>query len=159
MSDDQGPMFSTQPPGSPDDAPIAGSAAPAPGMRDAMAAWTDLDPSSKLIIGGSAGAILVTIVGLPLGVWASTDFVLMILTASIVAGLAAGLRTGEILATQLGLLELGAGSVLGVLGVWNLIETLFDLDHPRGDLLGIILADRPGRRRRRGARGSRPADR
>ena len=140
MSDDQGPMFSTQPPGSPDDAPIAGSAAPAPGMRDAMAAWTDLDPSSKLIIGGSAGAILVTIVGLPLGVWASTDFVLMILTASIVAGLAAGLRTGEILATQLGLLELGAGSVLGVLGVWNLIETLFDLDHPRGDLLGIILA-------------------
>lgn len=140
MSDDQGPMFSTQPPGSPDDAPIAGSAAPAPGMRDAMAAWTDLDPSSKLIIGGSAAAILVTIVGLPLGVWASTDFVLMILTASIVAGLAAGLRTGEILATQLGLLELGAGSVLGVLGVWNLIETLFDLDHPRGDVLGIILA-------------------
>jgi len=67
MSDDQGPTFPTQQPGSSDDAPIAGSSAPAPGMRDALAAWTDLDPSSKLIIGGAAGAILVTIVGLPLG--------------------------------------------------------------------------------------------
>jgi hypothetical protein len=94
MSDDHGPTFPAQPPGSPDDAPIAGSAAPAPGMRDAMAAWSDLDLSSKLIIGGSGAAILVTIVGLPLGVWGSTDFVLMVLAASIVAGLAAGLRTG-----------------------------------------------------------------
>ena len=141
MTDDQRPTVPSQPPPSPDDVPLAASAAPpAPGMRDAMSAWSDLDQSSKLIIGGSAAAVLVTIVGLPLGVWGSTDFVLMVLAASIVAGLAAGLRTGEILATQLGLLELGAGSVLGVLGVWNLIETLFDLDHPRGDLLGIILA-------------------
>lgn len=141
MTDDQRPTVPSQPPPSPDDVPLAASAAPpAPGMRDAMSAWSDLDQSSKLIIGGSAAAVLVTIVGLPLGVWGSTDFVLMVLAASIVAGLAAGLRTGEILATQLGLLELGAGSVLGVLGVWNLIETLFDLDHLRGDLLGIILA-------------------
>ena len=52
----------------------------------------------------------------------------MVLVASIVAGLAAGMRTGEILANQLSLLELGAGAVLGVLSVWNLLEILFDLD-------------------------------
>lgn len=141
MTDDQRPTVPTQPPASPDDAPLAASsAAPAAGMRDAMSAWSDLDPSSKLIIGGSAAALIITIVGLPLGVWASTDFVLMVLVAGIVAAVAAGMRTGEIMATQLGLLELGAGAVLGVLGVWNALETLFDLDHPRGDLLGVILA-------------------
>ncbi len=120
------------------DAP-APSGPPAPGMQDALAAWAELDLTSKLIIGGSVAALLITIVGIPLGAWGSTDFVLIVLAASIVAGAAAGLRTGPILATQLSLLELGAGAVLGVLSVWNLIEILFDLDQKdRGGILGIL---------------------
>jgi hypothetical protein len=141
MTDDRSPTVPPGQPFTPDDEPIGGpSGAPAPGMRDALAAWTDLDLTSKLIIAGSVAAILITLVGLPFGAWDSTDFVLMVLTAGIVAGLAAGLRTGPILATQLSLLELGAGAVLGVLSVWNLIEILFDLDQDtRGGALGILL--------------------
>jgi hypothetical protein len=141
MSDDPHLPFAPRPTATPDDAPLAGGpSAPAPGMRDAIAAWTDLDLTSKLIIAGSAATLLITLVGIPFGAWDATDFVLMVLVAGVVAGLAAGLRTGEILANQLSLLELGAGAVLGVLSVANLLETLFDLDAPRGGIFGVLLA-------------------
>jgi hypothetical protein len=137
MTDDHSPTILPQP----DDEPIGGpSGPPAPGMRDAVAAWVELDLSSQLIIAGSVAALLFTLIGLPFGAWDSTDFVLMVLVASVVAGLAAGMRTGEILATQLSLLELGAGAVLGVLSIWNLLEILFDLNQdPRGGTFGIVL--------------------
>ena len=32
-------------------------------MRDALAAWTELDLTSQLVIGGSVAAILITIIG------------------------------------------------------------------------------------------------
>jgi hypothetical protein len=141
MTDDRSPTVPSGQPFTPDDAPVGGpSGAPAPSMRDALAAWTQLDLTSQLVIAGSVAAILITLIGVPFGAWDSTDFVLMVLAAGIVAGLAAGFRTGEILATELSLLELGAGAVLGVLSVWNLIEILFDLDQdPRAGALGIVL--------------------
>jgi hypothetical protein len=141
MTDDRSSTMPSGQPFAPGDQPIGGpTGAPAPGMRDALAAWRQLDLTSQLVIAGSVAAILITLIGIPFGAWVSTDFVLMVLAAGIVAGLAAGFRTGEILATPLALLELGAGAVLGVLSVWNLIEILFDLDQDtRGGVVGIVL--------------------
>ena len=109
------------------------------GTAAITAAWNGLDQTAQLVVGGSITAIVVTILGLPFGAWDSTDFVLVVLVAAIVALVAAALAVNSRNKGPLALLEAGAATVLAVLAVWNFIEIVFDLDHIRGGIIGIIL--------------------
>src|SRR3954452_8544927 len=109
------------------------------GTAAVVAAWSGLDPMAKLVFGGSIAAIVLTILGLPFGTWPSTDFVLLVLAAAIVTLVAAIMATTSRNPGPLALLETGAATVVAVLGVWNLIEVLFDLDlNGRGSIVGIL---------------------
>lgn len=94
------------------------------------------------MVGGSLAAIVITILGIPVGAWASTDFVLIMLVASIasVATAWAVRSYNQPMPIPLPVVELGAGAVAAVLAIWNLIEVVFDLDAPRGGIFGVILA-------------------
>lgn len=130
-------------PASPDDAPLANaSAGSSPGPNAASIAWSRLDATSRLVVGGSLAAIVITILGIPVGAWASTDFVLIMLVASIasVATAWAVRSYNQPMPIPLPVVELGAGAVAAVLAIWNLIEVVFDLDAPRGGIFGVILA-------------------
>ena len=94
---------------------------------------------ARLVVGGSIAAIVVTILGLPFGTWDSTDFVLLVLVAAIVALVAAAMSVNSRNPGPLALIEAGAAAVLAVLAVWNFIEILFDLDQDdRGGIIGIL---------------------
>lgn len=128
-----------------DSEPAMASAAPtaprAPGA--AMTAWSKLDRTSQLVAGGSIAVVVIAILGLPIGAWDSTDFVLIVLVAAVIAAAAAWLGSGSARAMPIPLsaIELGAGAVIGVLAIWNVIEILFDLDQDgRGGVLGWVLA-------------------
>jgi drug/metabolite transporter (DMT)-like permease len=93
----------------------------------------------RLVVGGSIAAIVVTILGLPFGTWDSTDFVLLVLVAAIVALVAVAMSVNSRNPGPLALIEAGAAVVLAVLAVWNFIEILFDLGQDdRGGIIGIL---------------------
>ena len=138
-----GPTSPTVPPASPDDAPLASApAGSSPGPNAASIAWSNLDATSRLVVAGSLAAIVITILGVPIGAWVATDFVLIMLVASIAtAATAWAVRSyNQPTPIPLPIVELGAGAVAAVLAVWNLIEVVFDLDAPRGGIVGVILA-------------------
>ena len=109
------------------------------GTAVVTAAWASLDRLAQAVVGGSIAAIAITILGLPFGTWDSTDFVLVVLAAAIVALVAAVMGTTSRDPEPLAFLEAAAAMVLAVLGVWNLIEILFDLDQDdRGGIIGIL---------------------
>jgi hypothetical protein len=120
------------------DAPGPASAAPT-GTAAITAAWAALDQTAQLVVGGAIAAIALTILGLPFGTWDSTDFVLVVLVAAGTAIVTAVLAQTSKDPGPLALIEAGAATVLAVLGVWNLIEILFDLDQDdRGGIVGIL---------------------
>jgi hypothetical protein len=106
--------------------------------------WSMLDRSARLIAGGSIAALVITIVGIPFGAWDSTDFVLLLLLGTAIAAVSAWVDVptpSSATAIPPAVVELAAASVAGVLAVWNLIETLFDIvDGTRGGIVGLILA-------------------
>jgi len=109
------------------------------GTAAVVAAWSGLDPMAKLVFGGSIASIVLTILGLPFGAWPSTDFVLLVLAAAIVTLVAASMATTSRNPGPLAVIETGAATVLAVLGVWNLIEIVFDLDlNGRGGIIEIL---------------------
>ncbi|MFL5674191.1 MAG: hypothetical protein ACJ779_04245 [Chloroflexota bacterium] len=105
----------------------------------ATAAWAALDPMARLVVGGSIAAIVLTILGLPFGMWGSTDFVLLVLVAAIAVLVAAGMASNSRNPGPLALIEAGAATVLAVLAVWNLIEIVFDIGgNGRGGIIGLL---------------------
>jgi len=108
------------------DAPEPTPAAPI-GTAAVIAAWSGLDQMAQLVVGGSIAAIVLTILGLPFGTWGSTDFVLLVLAAAIVALVTAAMATTSRSIGPLALLETGAATVLAVLAVWNFIAILFHI--------------------------------
>ena len=120
------------------DAPEPTPAAPI-GTAAVIAAWSGLDQMAQLVVGGSIAAIVLTILGLPFGTWGSTDFVLLVLAAAIVALVTAAMATTSRNIGPLALLETGAATVLAVLAVWNFIAILFHLDLGRnGGIIGLL---------------------
>jgi hypothetical protein len=120
------------------DDPKSKPAAPV-GTAAVSAAWSGLDRMERLVVGGSIAAIVVTILGLPFGTWDSTDFVLLVLVAAIVALVAVAMSVNSRNPGPLALIEAGAAVVLAVLAVWNFIEILFDLGQDdRGGIIGIL---------------------
>jgi hypothetical protein len=107
-----------------------------------VVAWSRLDDTSKVVMGGSLAAVLILIFGVPFGVWSGADFVLIMLLATIATSATAGMaRTwNQPMPVPLAVIELGAGAVAAVLAVANVIESLFDIDHPRGGIVGVVFA-------------------
>lgn len=111
---------------------------------DLTAAWSKLDRSAQLLAAASVAAFAITLVGLPLGVWHSAQFALIVLAASaatVVAawfGRSAAVRTMPI---PLPTVELGAALVAAILAVLKVVEILFDLDDlDAGGIVGLVLA-------------------
>src|SRR4029079_15182243 len=120
------------------DAPEPTPAAPI-GTAAVIAAWSGLDQMAQLVVGGSIAAIVLTILGLPFGTWGSTDFVLLVLAASVVALVTAAMATTSRNVGPLALRETAAATVLAVLAVWNFIAILFHLDLGRnGGIIGLV---------------------
>lgn len=138
---------SADPANAPDAEAAAAPAAPA-GPRAtraattaAMTAWSNLDNTSQLVVGGSLAVIAIAILGVPFGAWASADFVLIVLAAAIIGAVAGWLGSGSAksMPIPLSVVELGVGAVVGLLAIWNLIEILFDLDQDdRGGVIGWV---------------------
>jgi hypothetical protein len=116
---------------------LAGATTPAAASATALLkadvsdAWTKLDQSARLLVGASAAAIVVLLVGLPLSVWDSAPFALLVLTAGIITavtgwfGASKAFRDSPIPRSTI---ELVATLVVLALATLKLIEILFDLD-------------------------------
>ena len=107
---------------------------------DMSDAWGRLDDAARLLVGGSVAAIVITILGLPLSVWDSAPFALLVLVASTITaltgwfGTSSALRDLPIPRTTI---ELLATHVVVVLAVLKAIEILFDLD--TDGIVGLVL--------------------
>ncbi len=127
-----------------EDAPVKTVATPT--VREALsaditAAWGTLDRNARLLVSGSAAAITLVIIGLPLSVWDSANFALLILTASIFAIVTAWFGTSQTarsMPIRISTIELLATGVAASLGVMKAVEVLFDLD--RDGVVGLALA-------------------
>jgi hypothetical protein len=119
-------------------APVAAPAAlPIP-------AWSSLDQDTQMVAGGGLGAAVVLLIVGIIGAWPSTEFLLIALLAAVVAGAAAWFHVmledqpANVRSVPGPIVGLFAGSVLAVLAVGNVIETLFELDDL--DALGALAA-------------------
>ncbi len=98
---------------------------------DMSEAWARLDQPARLLVGGSLAAIVILLVGLPLSVWDSAPFALLVLAASIITavtgwfGASPALRDSPIPRATI---ELVATHVVVALAALKAIEILFDLD-------------------------------
>jgi hypothetical protein len=98
---------------------------------DMSDAWARLDQPARLLVGGSLAAIVVVLVGLPLSVWDSAPFALLVLVAGIitaVTGWFGASPTFRDLPIPRATIELIATHVVVALAALKAIEILFDLD-------------------------------
>lgn len=133
------PVTQVQPPNAP------GSAAAAAISADLTAAWSKLDRSAQLLAGASFAVMVITLLGLPLGVWNSAQFALIVLVASAVTAVAAWFGESAAVRTMplsIRTVEHGAALVAAVLAVLKVVEILFDLDDldSSGAIVGLVLA-------------------
>ena len=127
------------------------AAAPPPALPSVSsaqitAAWSTLGPIGQLIAGGSIAAIIIAILGALIDAWDSTDFLLLVLVAGVAGAVAAWFTARSEASAKpsplpLASIELAAGAVVAVLGVWRLIEFIFDLDQLEdfGGAVGVVL--------------------
>ena len=112
---------------------------------DLKGAWSKLDRTAQLLAEASAAVFLLTLVGLPFGVWNSAQFALILLVASIATAVAAWLGGGAAvrgMPIPLATIELAAGLIAAILAVLKVVEILFDLDQldGSGGIVGLALA-------------------
>ena len=139
-------------PALPDREPVAPVAATPAGAgvaaaisSDMRSAWTALEPTARQLVGASAAAIVIVLIGLPLSVWDSAPFALLLLVAAVITvmtgwfGSSVAARTMPI---PLPTIELGVGLVAAVLAVLKVVEILADLDNlaRSGGIIGLALA-------------------
>lgn len=145
--------------GGPGDAPLAvpvlpesgastvtGSAPTAAGSTvdliraDMSEAWARLDQPGRLLVGGSLAAIVIVLAGLPLSVWDSAPFALLVLAASIITAVTGwfGASTAfRDLPIPRATIELVATQVVAVLAALKALEILFDLD--TDGIVGLVV--------------------
>lgn len=126
-------------------APNASAAVAAALSADLRAAWLKLDPFAQVLAAASAGALLLTLLGLPFGVWNSAQFVMIVVVASLVTSATAwvgGTPAASSLPVPLSTIEHGAGLVLASLAGLKLLEILFDIDDlgGSGGIVGLAIA-------------------
>jgi hypothetical protein len=104
-----------------------------------------LDAAGRYIAAGSAAAIVILLLGVPLGAWEIGGYALVVLLAAVVALVIAFLSSPStsgswpVPARDIALL---AGVVMSVLAVLNVIEVIFDIDDiddERGGVVGLVL--------------------
>jgi hypothetical protein len=108
---------------------------------DVRGAWSGLEPTARLLFGASAAAFLVVLVGLPLSVWDSAPFALLVMAAAIVTAVTAWFGSNAAwrsLPIPRTTIELMATLVVTVLAVFKLVEVLFDLD--TDGIVGLVVA-------------------
>ncbi len=94
--------------------------------------WSSFDADARVVIGSALAAVAIIVVGGIVGAWPSTEYVLIALVAAIVAAVATWMAAAtppsleRVLPAPI--LASLAASVVAVLGIWRLIELLFDLD-------------------------------
>jgi hypothetical protein len=97
---------------------------------DIASAWSKLDQDAHLLVGASITAFVIVVVGLPLSVWDSAPFALLVLAASVFTavtgwfGASPALRELPIPRPTI---ELAAALVVVVLAAQKVLEILFDL--------------------------------
>jgi hypothetical protein len=129
MSDPVDP-FAPVPEPAPQAAPPP-AASPAPSTIS-IPAWSSLDAGARNVVVASLGAAAVLVVGGLLGAWPSGDFlVIALLAALIVAGatwMGRSMPASISRAAPSEVLASLASAVVAVLGIWRLIELVFDFD-------------------------------
>jgi len=108
---------------------------------DVRGAWSGLEPTARLLFGASAAAFVVVLAGLPMSVWDSAPFALLVMAAAIVTAATAwfgSTAAWRSLPIPLPTIELMATHVVAVLAVFKLIEVLFDLD--TDGVVGLVVS-------------------
>lgn len=150
MLDEGHDLPPSDPPG-PEPLPLASDPSQPPASAvallsaDITSAWSKLDDNARLLVGASVAAFVILVVGLPLSVWDSAPFALLVLTASVFTavtgwfGASPAFRALPISRATIELLATVVGVVLAVLKV---VEILFDLsvDGIVALLIGAALA-------------------
>ena len=98
---------------------------------DITAAWTKLDPTARLLVNGSAAALILVLIGLPLSVWDSANFALLVVTAAvftIVTAWFGATPTARSMPIPVSTIELVATLLAAILAIMKVIEVLSGLD-------------------------------
>jgi hypothetical protein len=120
--------------------PSAGASATALIRADMTDAWSRLDRAAQLMVGASIAAIVIVIIGLPLSVWDSAPFALLVLVASTITAVTAWFGASAAfreLPIPRQTIELVATHVVAVLAVLKAIEIVFDLDTE--GIVGVLI--------------------
>jgi hypothetical protein len=107
---------------------------------DLSDAWARLDRPARLLVGGSVAAIIIVMLGLPLSVWDSAPFALLVITAGIITAVTGWFGASPAfrdLPIPRATIELVATLVVAVLAVLKAIEILFDLD--TDGIIGLVV--------------------
>jgi hypothetical protein len=108
---------------------------------DITAAWNNLEPNARLLVNGSAAALILVLIGLPLSVWDSANFALLVLTAgvfSIVTAWFGATPTAKSMPIPITTIELVATLLAAILAIMKAIEVVFDLDSD--GIIGLVVA-------------------
>lgn len=116
----------------------SGAALLAADVRDA---WEGLEPTSRFLFGTCAAAFVIVLIGLPLSVWDSAPFALLVMAATIVTAVTAWFGSNAAwrsLPIPVPTIELMATHVVAVLAVFKLTEVLFHL--ATESIVGLLIA-------------------
>jgi hypothetical protein len=108
---------------------------------DITAAWTKLDSSARLLVNASTAALILVLIGLPLSVWDSANFALLVLTAavfSIVTAWFGATPTARSMPIPIPTIELVATVVAAILAILKVLEVLFDIDSD--GVVGLVVS-------------------
>jgi hypothetical protein len=110
---------------------------------DAAAMMARLDAAGKMVASGAGATIIILLLGVVVGAWSLGGYALIVLVAAVIALLIPFLGGGaERMPVPARDLLLGAGLVMAVLSVLNLLEVLLDLDQiddERGGIVGLVV--------------------
>jgi hypothetical protein len=127
-------------------APSPGGMGAGPTGTGPSSMMSGLDTAGRYLAGGGAAAIVILLLGIPVGAWEMGGYALVVLVAALVAlGIAfvsSPTSPGASWPVPARDIALLAGVVMSVLSVFNVIEVLFDLDQiddERGGVVGLVL--------------------
>jgi len=125
--------------------PPAPAGAGAGSTTTAAGLMARLDTAGRYIAGGSAAAIVILLLGVPLGAWELGGYALVVLLAAVVALVIAFVSSPStsgswpVPARDIALLAGVLMSVLAVLNVFEMLADFDDIDDDRGGVVGVVL--------------------
>lgn len=110
---------------------------------DIKTAWANLDPTARRMATASVAAFVLVVIGLPLSVWDSAPFALLLMAATITTGVTAWFGSSPAMRSlplHVSTIELIATHVAAILAIMKVIEVVFDLDLNVGGVVGLVVA-------------------